>query len=92
MSNDDEKTPLNWIVGGYYFNDTASDRSTVITDRSYVTATAPAGQQYYPFGFSYLPSGTGFNQTAAGDTFSANQQKHARSRPMANCSTPCLTS
>ena len=75
LSNDDEKTPLNWIVGGYYFTDTASDRSTVVTDRSYVTATAPAGQQYYPFGFSYLPSGTGFNQTATGDTFSANQQK-----------------
>lgn len=75
LSNDDEKTPLNWIVGGYYFNDTASDRSTVVTDRSYVTATAPVGQQYYPFGFSYLPSGTGFNQTSTGDTFSANQQK-----------------
>lgn len=67
--------PLEWIVGGYYFNDTARDRSVTNVNRDYVTATAPAGQQYYPFGFTYAPSGTGFNQRNAYDSFSAQQQK-----------------
>ncbi len=75
LSNGSDKDPLEWIVGGYYFNDTATDRSVTNVNRSYVTATAPVGQQYYPFGFTYLPSGTGLNQTTAYDSFSAQQQK-----------------
>lgn len=68
-------SPFQWIVGGYYFNDTARDRSVTNVNRSYVTATAPIGQQYFPFGFTFLPSGTGFNQTFAYDGFGAQQQK-----------------
>ncbi len=74
LSNE-EKSPLQWIVGGYYFNDTARDRSVTNVNRSYVTATAPSGQQYYPFGFTYAASGTGFNQTTGYDSFSAQQQE-----------------
>ena len=59
MSNGSVKSPLEWIVGGYYFEDTARDRGVTNVNRSYVTATAPIGQQYYPFGFTHLPSGTG---------------------------------
>lgn len=70
-----DEGPLQWIAGGYYFNDTARDRSVTNVNRAYVTATALAGQQYYPFGFTYLPSGTGFNQTTGFDSFSAQQQK-----------------
>ena len=75
MSNESVKSPLAWIAGGYYFEDTARDRSVTNVNRSYVTATAPTGQQYYPFGFTYLPSGTGLNQSTAYDSFSAIQQK-----------------
>ena len=75
MSNDETANPLEWIFGGYYFNDTASDRSVTNVNRSYVTATAPAGQQYYPFGFTYAPSGSGLNQKTAYDSFSTLQQK-----------------
>ena len=75
MSNGSVKSPMEWIVGGYYFEDTARDRSVTNVNRSYVTATAPTGQQYYPFGFSYLPSGTGLDQRFGFDSFSATQQK-----------------
>ena len=75
LSNNEVASPLEWIAGLYYFNDTARDRSVTNVNRAYVTATAPAGQQYYPFGFSYLPSGSGFNQSASFDSFSAQEQK-----------------
>ena len=76
LSNDDRPGALQWIVGAYYFDDTAADRSVTNFNRSYVTATAPAGQQYYGFGFSLLPAATtGLNQTTSFDGFSAFQQK-----------------
>jgi iron complex outermembrane recepter protein len=75
LSSDEKPGPLEWIAGLYYFNDTARDRSVTNVNRGYVTATAPVGQQYYPFGFTYLPSGAGLNQTFAYDSFSANEQK-----------------
>ena len=75
MSNGSVKSPLEWIAGGYFFEDTARDRSVTNVNRSYVTATAPTGQQYYPFGFTYLPSGTGLDQRFGFDSFSAQQQK-----------------
>ena len=75
LSNDDKPGPLQWIVGAYFFNDTAVDRSVTNVNRDYVTATAPVGEQYYPFGFTLLPSGTGLNQRTAFDSFSAYQQK-----------------
>ena len=74
LSNDDA-SPLQWIAGGYYFDDVARDRSVTNVNRAYVTATALAGQQYYPFGFTFAPSGTGFNQTTGFDSFSTQQQK-----------------
>ena len=76
LSNDEKPGALQWIVGAYYFDDTATDRSATNVNRSYVTANAPAGQQYYGFGFSLLPaSTTGLNQTTGFDGFSAFQQK-----------------
>jgi iron complex outermembrane recepter protein len=75
LSKDDKPDALRWIAGAYYFDDTAVDRSVTNVNRAYVTATAPAGQQYYPFGFTLLPSGTGLNQSAAFDSFGAFQNK-----------------
>ena len=75
LSNNSAGSPLEWIVGGYYFDDTARDRSVTNVNRGYVTATAPAGQQYYPFGFTYAASGTGLDQRTAYDSFSAIEQK-----------------
>ena len=75
LSNHSAASPLEWIVGGYYMKDTATDRSVTNQNRSYVAANAPAGQQYFPFGFTYLPSGTGLDQRTAFDGFSALQQK-----------------
>lgn len=75
LLSNDTSSPFQWIVGGYYFNDTARDRSVTNVNRAYNTATAPAGQQYYPFGFDYTASGAGFNQANAYDSFSAQQQK-----------------
>ena len=74
LSNDDA-SPLQWIAGGYYFDDIAHDRSVTNANRAYITATAPAGQQYFPFGFTFAPSGTGFNQSTAFDGFGTQQQK-----------------
>ena len=75
LSNYSASSPMEWIVGGYFFDDTARDRSVTNANRAYVTATAPVGQQYFPFGFTYLPSGTGLNQQTAFDSFSTQQQK-----------------
>ena len=75
LSNNSVSNPLEWIVGGYYMKDTATDRSATNQNRSYVTATAPPGQQYYPFALTYLPSGTGLNRGTAFDGFSALQQR-----------------
>ncbi len=75
LSNDNKPGPLQWIAGAYFFDDTARDRSVTNVNRAYVTASAPAGQQYYPFGFTLLPSGTGLNQATGFDSFSAFQQK-----------------
>ena len=75
LSND-TTSPLQYVLGGYYFDDTADDISVTNQNRSYVTATAPAGQQYYTFGFTYLPLATqGLNQTFAYDGFGAVRQK-----------------
>ncbi|MES3020848.1 MAG: TonB-dependent receptor [Pseudomonadota bacterium] len=67
-------SPLQWIGGVYYFDDTNRDLSVTNQNRSYVTATAPAGQQYYPFDFNQMPSGAGFNQTFAWDGFGTQEQ------------------
>ncbi len=75
LSNDEKPGRLQWIAGAYFFGDTARDRSVTNLNRDYVTATAPAGAQYYPFGFTSLPSGTGFNQKTGFDSFSAYEQK-----------------
>lgn len=75
LLSNDRSSPFQYIVGGYYFKDTARDIGVTNVNRGYVTATAPAGQQYYPFGFDFAPTGTGFNQTLAYDSFGAQQQK-----------------
>lgn len=75
LLSNDNASPLQWIVGGYYFDDTARDRSVTNVNRDYNAATAPAGQKYYPFGFTYLPGATGLNQSTTSDSFSAFQQK-----------------
>jgi len=79
LSNDEKSGPLQWIVGAYFFNDTARDRSVTNVNRDYATVTAPVGQQYYPFGFTLLPTlvpiGVGLNQRTGFDSFSAFEQK-----------------
>jgi iron complex outermembrane recepter protein len=75
MSGEDAKSPLQWIAGAYFFDDTARDRGVTNVNRAYITANAPAGQQYYPFGFTYAASGTGFDQRFSYDSFSAQEQK-----------------
>ncbi len=75
LSNDKD-SPLQYVIGGYYLDDRVREVSVTNQNRSYVTATAPAGQQYYTFGFTYLPLATqGLNQTFAYDGFGAVQQK-----------------
>ena len=73
--NGDRQDPFQWIIGAYYFDDRVREHNVTNVNRSYVTLTAPAGQQYFPFGFSFLPTGTGFNQTFSYDSFSAQQMK-----------------
>ena len=76
LLSSNEDSPLQWIVGGYYFDDRVREHNVTNVNRSYVTATAPAGQQYFSFGFTFLPLATqGLNQTFAFDSFSAFQQK-----------------
>lgn len=74
LSNNKDASPLQWIAGAYYFDDTARDHNITNVNRAYNAATAPAGQKYYPFDFNYAASGTGFNQTTTGDSFSAVEQ------------------
>jgi iron complex outermembrane receptor protein len=75
LSNNATASPLEWIVGGYYMKDTATDRSATNQNRSYVGATAPPGQQYSDFTLTYLPTGTGRDQRTAFDGFGALQQR-----------------
>ncbi|TRW17749.1 TonB-dependent receptor [Glacieibacterium frigidum] len=76
LLSNDKDSPLQYVLGGYYLNDRVREVAVTNQNRSYVTATAPVGQQYYTFGFNYLPAaGTGLNQTFAYDGFSAVQQK-----------------
>ncbi|WP_375396674.1 TonB-dependent receptor [uncultured Sphingomonas sp.] len=72
----DSASPFKYILGGYYYNDDVTERNVTNVNRSYVTATAPAGQQYYTFGFTALPTAAqGLNQTSAYDSFSAYRQR-----------------
>lgn len=74
LSNDEE-SPFQYVIGGYYLDDRVDDISVTNQNRSYVTANAPPGQQYYTFGFTYLPlPSQGLNQTFAYDGFGAVRQ------------------
>ncbi len=75
LSNDEKPGRLQWIAGAYFFGDTARDRSATNQNRNYVGATAPAGNQYYGPGLTFLPSGTPFSRTLSYDGFSAFEQK-----------------
>ncbi len=75
LLSNDRQSPFQWIAGLYFLRDEVLEPSVTNVNRSYVTLTAPAGQQYFPFGFTFLPTGTGFNQTFSGDSFSALGQK-----------------
>lgn len=75
LSND-EDSPFQYVLGAYYLNDTVDEFSVTNQNRSYVTANAPSGQQYFTFGFTYLPlASQGLNQTFAFDGFSAVRQE-----------------
>lgn len=76
LLSSDRASPFQWIVGGYYLRDNGTEHNVTNVNRSYVTATAPAGQQYYTFGFTYRPlPAQGLNQVTAYDSFGATQQK-----------------
>ena len=76
LLSNEKDSRFQYILGGYYYNDTITEQNVTNVNRSYVTATAPAGQQYYGFGFSALPAAAqGLNQTFGYDSFSAYQQK-----------------
>ncbi len=75
LSNKKEASPLQWIAGAYFFDDTNSSVDTAETNRAYNAATAPDGQKYYPFSLNYTTAGaTGFNQTTTNDGFGAVEQ------------------
>lgn len=75
LSNKDATSPLQWIGGAYFFDDTNSSVDTAETNRAYNAATAPAGQQYYPFSLNYNTSGaTGFDQRFTNDGIGAVEQ------------------
>ena len=72
LSNDDS-SPFQWIIGGYYFDDRARDLSVTNQNRSYDAATAPPGFQYSNFGFEYQRSGGLISRVNAYDGFAARQ-------------------
>ncbi len=75
LSNKSEVSPLQWIAGAYFFDDTNQSVDTAETNRGYNAATAPAGQQYYPFSLNYNTAGVaGFNQQFTNDGFGAVEQ------------------
>ena len=76
LLSSDESSPFQYIVGGYYYDDNVTEHNVTNVNRAYNTATAPAGQQYYTFGFTALPTAAqGLNQATAYDSFSAYQQR-----------------
>ncbi len=82
LSND-PTSPFQYTLGGYYYNDDITEHNVTNVNRSYNTFTAPAGQQYYSFGFTAFPTlatsatsvGNGFNQSASFDSFSFLRQR-----------------
>ena len=76
LLSSDTGSPFKYIVGGYYYDDDVTEHNVTNVNRAYTTATAPAGQQYYTFGFTSLPtSAQGLNQASAYDSFSALRQR-----------------
>lgn len=76
LLSNSKDSPFQYILGGYYYNDTVTEQNVTNVNRSYVTANAPAGQQYYTFGFTTLPSAAqGLKQTFGFDSLNAYQQK-----------------
>ncbi len=76
LLSNDKASPFQYIIGGYYYDDNITEQNVTNVNRSYVTANAPAGQQYYTFGFTALPAAAqGLNQTFGFDSFTAYQQK-----------------
>ena len=72
----DSTSPFQYIVGGYYYDDDVTEHNVTNVNRAYNTATAPAGQKYYTFGFTAMPTAAqGLNQASAYDSFSAYQQR-----------------
>ncbi len=65
---------FQYIVGFYYYNDDIIEKNVTNVNRSYVTATQPVGSQYYPFNFTYAPTG-GMDQTFAYDSLSDYKQR-----------------
>ena len=71
-----KSSPFQYVIGGYYFNDDVTEQSVTNVNRAYTTLTAPAGLQYYTFGFTYLPTAANvINQAFAYDSFGAVRQK-----------------
>ncbi len=76
LLSSDSGSPLQYILGGYYYDDKVTEHNVTNVNRAYSTATAPAGQQYFTFGFTALPTAAqGLNQATAYDSFSALEQR-----------------
>lgn len=66
----DASSPFQWIVGAYYFDDDVIEKNVTNLNRGYVTANAPAGEQFYGWNLNYnLPGGrlsqaTGYDSLA----------------------------
>ncbi len=76
LLSNDRDSPFQYIIGAYYYHDDVTEQNVTNVNRSYITANAPVGQQYYSFGLNFMPTpAQGFNQTFSYDSFSAYQQK-----------------
>jgi len=73
LSND-STSPFQWIMGGYYFDDDVIEKNVTNLNRSYVTATAPAGQQFFNWNFNFNTPGAGFAQAAGYDSLADYRQ------------------
>ena len=73
LLSNDNGSPFQWIVGGYYFDDRARDRSVTNQNRDYNAAEAAPGQQYSNFGFEFQRDGGLINRANSYDGFAARQ-------------------
>jgi iron complex outermembrane recepter protein len=70
----DPSSPFQWILGGYYFDDDVIEKNVTNLNRSYVTATAAAGQQFFGWNQNFILPGGGLSQATGYDSLADYRQ------------------